>query len=58
VGAVGVIFMTANNAEGGRKVLGLTTAWTVVHRGNRSVEVVVGGRQKVCLASLICCLVC
>ena len=38
--------MTANNAEGGRKVLGLTPAWTVVHRSNRSVEVVVGGRPK------------
>ena len=41
-------FMTANNAEGGRKVLGLTSAWTIVHRSNRSVQVVVGGRQKVC----------
>jgi hypothetical protein len=41
-------FMTTNNAEAGRKVLGLTSAWTIVRRSNRTVEVVVGGRQKVC----------
>jgi hypothetical protein len=41
-------FMTANNAEGGRRVLGLTSAWTIVRRSNQSVEVAVGGRQKVC----------
>jgi hypothetical protein len=40
--------MTTNNAEAGRKVLGLTSAWTIVRRSNRTVEVVVGGRQKVC----------
>jgi hypothetical protein len=40
--------MTTNNAEAGRKVLGLTSAWTIVRRNNRTVEVVVGGRQKVC----------
>jgi hypothetical protein len=40
--------MTTNNVEGGRHVLGLPRAWTVVRRSNRSVEVVVGGRQKVC----------
>ncbi|KAI0004208.1 DUF1740-domain-containing protein [Russula compacta] len=30
----------------GRKILGLTRAWTVVHRSSRSVEVAVGARQK------------
>jgi hypothetical protein len=39
--------MTTNNAEGGRKILGLEQAWTAVHRSNRGVQVVVGGRQKV-----------
>ncbi|KAI0304761.1 NRDE-2, necessary for RNA interference-domain-containing protein [Russula brevipes] len=32
--------------QGGRKILGLTRAWTAVHRSSRSVEVVTGGRQK------------
>ena len=41
-------FMTTNNAEAGRKVLGLTSGWAIVRRSNRTVEVVVGGRQKVC----------
>lgn len=41
-------FTTTNNAEAGRKVLGLTSAWTTLRRSNRIVEVVVGGRQKVC----------
>ena len=48
---VGRVFrhcMTTNNVEGGRKVLGLPQALTVVHRSNRSVEVVLGRRQKVC----------
>ena len=40
--------MTTNNTEVGRKVLGLTSAWTIVRRSNRIVEAVVGGRQKVC----------
>ena len=40
--------MTTNNAKAGRKVLGLTSAWTIVRRSNRTVEVGVGGRRKVC----------
>src|SRR5216683_1380262 len=48
VGCVERKCMTTNNAEGGRKVLGLPQAWTVVRRNNRSAEVVAGGRQKVC----------
>ncbi len=52
VGSVCASFHVVNNAEDGRKVLGLTSTWTIVRRGNRTVEVVVGGRQKVCYSAL------
>ena len=36
-----------NGVEGGRKILGLNHAWTVVSRNNKGVEVAVGGRRRV-----------
>lgn len=39
--------LAANNAKGGKKILGLSNAWSAVHRSNRGAEVAVGGKRKV-----------
>lgn len=45
-----------NNAEGGKKVLGLPNAWTAVHRSNRGIEVTIGGKRKVGLLDSSMCI--
>jgi hypothetical protein len=42
-----VVQLETNDVEGGRKILGLSHAWTAVSRSNKGIEVAVGGRQRV-----------
>lgn len=52
---ISVTFVTSNDGEGGRQILGLSTAWTVFQRAAEGIEVGLKGTHRasrICLASL------
>ena len=52
---ISVTFVTSNDGEGGRKILGLSTAWTVYQRAAKGIEVGLIGAHRaswICLVTL------
>jgi hypothetical protein len=52
VSLVAFAFVTSDDSEGGRKILGLSGAWNAVHRDSKTVEVVIGSGRKVLVRPL------
>lgn len=48
-----VVQWATNDVKGGKKILGLSNAWTIVSRSNKGIEVAVGTRRRVCLQCII-----
>jgi len=51
-----VTFVTSNDGEGGRKILGLSTAWTVYQRAAKVIEFGIGTHKasRIYLVTLSC----